>query len=219
MLRSGSSIRPMTADPPAHAGASKRRVGALLGCVLGFASQVDAGEVFKCRASDGSIAYRDRACAEHEEALDAPLLARAHRSPPVESVIADPPGQPARPPPVAQVRIEDPLPQMFRCTSPDGSSYVNASPTPRGRYVPLWTLGVGSSGPGLASGTLDPRLGAQYTYVEDTCRAMPRGELCGWWKQRADETGSERRRAFNDRRALLDQEYAGARDALARFCR
>ncbi len=188
--------------------------------VLAFAGQACASEVFKCRARDGGISYQDRACAADAETLDAPLLSRNYRSPPLDP--STPSGVEANktaPPQVTRIRVEDPLPQMFRCTSSDGSNYVSSDPTPRGRYVPLWTLGVDSSGPGLVTGTIDPRYGAQYTYVEDRCRAMPRGELCGWWKQRANETGSERRRAFNDRRAALDQEYAGARDALARFCR
>ena len=194
------------------------QIALLIVCAL--VTHAHAGEVFKCRAQDGRLIYQDRECAADAEKLDAPVLPRTYLQPASPASIPAPPELPtAGPPPVTQVRIEDPLPQMFRCTSPDGASYVNASPSPRGRYVPLWTLGVGSSGPGLASGAIDPRYGAQYTYVEDTCRAMPRGELCGWWKQRADETGSERRHAFNDRRAALDQEYAGARDALARFCR
>ena len=185
-----------------------------------LAAHVHASEVFKCRARDGGISYQDRECAADAETLDAPMLPRNYLPPPIDAAgLGSNETEKTAPPPVTQVRIEDPLPQMFRCASPDGASYVSSDPTPRGRYVPLWTLGVGSSGPGLVNGTIDPRYGAQYTYVEDRCRAMPRGELCGWWKQRADETGSERRRAFNDRRVALDQEYAGARDALARFCR
>jgi len=188
--------------------------------VAALTNKAQAGEVFKCRARDGGLIYQDRECAADTEKLEAPVLTRVYVTPAIDN--ADP-ERPAASPPgpttVTRVRLDDPLLQMYRCTSPDGSSYVNATPTPRGRYVPLWTLGVGSTGFGLANGAVDARAGGQYTYVEDTCRAMPRGELCGWWKQRANETGSERRHAFKDRRAVLDQEYAGARDAIARFCR
>ncbi len=187
--------------------------------VLVLAGDATASEVFKCRTPDGAISYQDQACEADSETLEAPMLPRAYLPPPIDPSPPRPAAANTPPATVAQVRIEDPLPQMFRCTSNDGASYVSSDPTPRGRYVPLWTLGVGASGSGLVSGTIDARYGAQYTYVEDRCRAMPRGELCGWWKQRADETGSQRRRAFNDQRAALDQEYAGARDALARFCR
>lgn len=175
--------------------------------------------VFKCRARDGRLIYQDKACAAGTETLDPPALPRSYVVPAGAgpALPIAPPASPS-PPSTTSMRVEDPLPQMYRCTTPEGTSYVDANPGPRGRYVPLWTLGVGSTG-GLAGGTIDPRYGAQYTYVEDKCREMPRGELCGWWKQRADETGSERRHAFKDRRAALDQEYAGVRDALARFCR
>ncbi len=181
-----------------------------------------AQDVYKCRARDGAISYQDRACAADAVSLDAPSLPKTYAPPPPpgdqeQASAADPSG--IAPPQVARIRVEDPLPQMYRCVSPDGSSYVSSDPAPRGRYVPLWTLGYGSYGTGLTQGRGDPRLGAAYTYVEDRCRSMPRGELCGYWKQRADETRSERRHAFKDRRALLDQEYAGTRDALARFCR
>ncbi len=190
----------------------------LLPACLTLSLHAHAGEVFKCRAADGAISYQDRQCGDKARQLDAPTLPNTYTPPPITAPpTLDPQPVKTPPPAVARVRLEDPLPQMFRCTSPEGSSYVSSDPTPRGRYVPLWTLGVGSTG-GLVSGGIDPRLGAQYTYVEDRCRAMPRSELCVWWKQRADETGSERRRAFKDRRALLDQEYAGARDALTRFC-
>lgn len=195
-----------------------RRELALL-IVLALAGNVAANEVFKCRTRGGSISYQDHSCSAGSETLEAPLLPRHYAPAAPDPVATNVTASKAAPATVTQVRIEDPLPQMFRCTSPDGASHVSSDPTPRGRYVPLWTLGVGSQGPGLTNGTLDARAGAQYTYVEDRCRAMPRGELCGWWKQRADETGSQRRRAFNDQRAALDQEYAGARDALARFCR
>lgn len=191
---------------------------AFLSACMTLLLPVHAAEVFKCRAADGTISYQDRQCGDQAQRLDAPTLPHTYTPPPITAQpLLDP--QPAKAPAtaVARVRVEDPLPQMFRCTSPEGGSYVSSDPTPRGRYVPLWTLGIGSTG-GLVSGRIDPRYGAQYTYVEDRCRTMPRGELCVWWKQRADETGSERRRAFKDRRALLDQEYAGARDALVRFC-
>lgn len=187
--------------------------------VFALAGNAAAGEVFKCRTRGGTISYQDRSCSAASETLEAPSLPRHYAPAAPDSVATDVTAAKAAPAPVTHVRIEDPLPQMFRCTSSDGSSHVSSDPTPRGRYVPLWTLGIDASGPGLVNGTIDPRYGAQYTYVEDRCRAMPRGELCGWWKQRADETGSQRRRAFNDQRAALDQEYAGARDALARFCR
>ncbi len=203
-----------------HSQGSRRRVAWRALAALALAASVQAGEVFKCRTPAGGIVYQDRQCATEDATLVAPMLPRTYRSP----AVAPPPSQstPAQPAaqvPLTRLSVEDALPQMFRCTTPEGTSYVDSNPTPRGRYVPLWTLALGSTGPGLASGTLDPRYGSQYTYVEDRCRAMPRGELCGWWKQRADETGSERRRAFNDRRPALDQEYAGAQDALARFCR
>lgn len=191
---------------------------ALLPACLTLSLSAHAVEVFKCRAVDGAISYQDRQCGDKAQRLETLTLPHAYTPPPVATPAApDPLPAKAPVPAVARVRVEDPLPQMFRCTSPEGGSYVSSDPTPRGRYVPLWTLGIGSTG-GLVSGRIDPRYGAQYTYVEDRCRTMPRGELCVWWKQRADETGSERRRAFKDRRALLDQEYAGARDALVRFC-
>jgi len=203
---------------PLRSDDSRCREALVLIIVLAFAGHAAAKEVFKCRTRGGAISYQDHACKASSETLEAPILPRSYAP-----AVRDPTATSAAtarvaPAPVTQVRIEDPLPQMFRCTSNDGASYVSSDPTPRGRYVPLWTLGVDASGPGLVNGTIDPRYGAQYTYVEDRCRAMPRGELCGWWKQRADETGSQRRRAFNDQRAALDQEYAGARDALVRFC-
>lgn len=198
---------------------ARRRAGLVMSIILALAGNAGANEVFKCRTRAGTISYQDHECRAGSETLEAPMLPRAYVPPVVDPAATSAAAATVARAPVTQVRIEDPLPQMFRCSSNDGANYVSSDPTPRGRYVPLWTLGVDASGPGLVHGTIDPRYGAQYTYVEDRCRAMPRGELCGWWKQRADETGSQRRRAFNDQRAALDQEYAGARDALARFCR
>jgi len=204
---------------PLRVDESRCREGMALMLLLTLAGNGAAQDVFKCRTRGGAISYQDHACKADSETLEVRTLPRTYAPPATAPASTKPAAASVAIATATQLRIEDPLPQMFRCTAQDGASYVSSDPTPRGHYVPLWTLGVDASGPGLVNGTIHPRYGAQYTYVEDRCRAMPRGELCGWWKQRADETGSQRRRAFNDRRAALDQEYAGARDALARFCR
>ncbi|MEO6064385.1 MAG: DUF4124 domain-containing protein, partial [Lysobacterales bacterium] len=86
--------------------------------VLAFAGQACASEVFKCRARNGGISYQDRACGVDAETLEVPLLSRNYLPPPLDpSISSRTHASKIEPPPVASIRVEDPLPQMFRCTS------------------------------------------------------------------------------------------------------
>jgi len=125
------------------------------------------------------------------------------------------------------VHDRDPQP-AYRCTTPDGDTYINRTGIPQGHYVPLWTMGFGL-GNGLVNGGRPPmqpapRPGdAQFhpagfgfpamTYVEDTCVRMPQDEVCDSLRARNDQLNtlifngqpSDRERYERERKGLLEQ--------------
>lgn len=210
--------------------------------LLSAAAGVPAQELHKCAGADGAIAYQDRPCPAGSTALPAPAVAAGSSglSPltgayAVPSPAAVPAADPA--PDAAPV----PLPSLYRCQSADGRSYVGSDPNPPGRFVPLWTLSgwpsarapVGASpprppGPGKpkppaaapgAGAGWPATVGAGYTFVQDQCRAMSRGELCAYWRTEIDRVGAARRTAFQAERATLDAQQRELRERFAAHCR
>jgi hypothetical protein len=203
-----------------------------------------AQALHKCVATDGSIAYQDRPCPADSTEWPRPPAAetRGLAPEPGATPVAAPAAVVAVPDPVADTRAT-PLPSRYRCESADGKRYVSSNPTPRGRYVPLWTLSdwpsiegrVGAPSPGSrgVGGTTPPpggppvgagggwpaTMAAGYTWVQDRCLAMGRGELCAHWRAEIDRVGAARRIAFQAERATLDGEYSELRQQFATHCR
>lgn len=209
------------------------------------ASTSRAQALHKCAAADGTIAYQDRPCPTDSTELPRPSAADMRGLAPEPG--AYPRAAPA--PAAATVAPEDavasrapPLPALYRCASADGKRYVSSDPTPRGRYVPLWTLsdwpsiegpvgapprsaGVGTTTPPPggprpgARGGWPATMAAGYTWVQDQCYAMGRDELCAHWHAEVDRVGAARRIAFEAERATLDGQYRELRGQYAAHCR
>jgi len=127
------------------------------------------------------------------------------------------------------IHDRDPQP-AYRCTTPDGDTYISRTGIPQGHYVPLWTYGFGR-GNGFANGSRPPsqpmpRPGdAQFrngggglgfpamTYVEDTCVRMSQDVFWDSLCARNDQLGtlifngqpSDRERYERERKGLLEQ--------------
>ncbi len=209
----------------------------VIGLMLMPAPPAAAQGVYKCARADGSLAYQDQPCAEDEEALPVPPLSRdQHGLAPVQPEQIAGAVEPA--PTAVDVSIPPPpLPQRYRCyKAEDGSDYVSADPNPPGRYVPLWVLDgymptprgrVGAparppppSRPGVPPGRtgIPSQAAAGYTYVQDQCVPMGRGDLCAHFKSEYDRAHAQRRIAFKDTRAALEAEESGLRRQLETHC-
>lgn len=204
-----------------------------------------AQALYKCAAADGSIAFQDRPCPAHSTALPPPTTTDMRGLAPEPGAYAAPAPTPVTAAAAAPAPdfAPAPLPALYRCQSADGKRYVSSNATPPGRYVPLWTLDrwptidgrvgapapnperVGSTtpppgGPRPGAGSGWPvAMGAGYTWVQDQCYAMGRGELCAHWRSEIDRVGAARRIAFQDTRATLDGEYRDLRERFETYCR
>jgi hypothetical protein len=218
---------------------------AIIGAAGLAASGLHAQALYKCAAADGSIAFQDRPCPADSTALPPPATTDMRGLAPEPGAYAAPQPAPATAVPAAPPTVVAPpaLPALYRCQSADGKRYVSSNPTPPGRYVPLWTLDrwptiegrvgapppnsgrVGSTtpppgGPGPGAGGGWPAaLGAGYTWVQDQCYPMGRGELCAYWRSEIDRVGAARRIAFQDTRASLDGEYRDLHERFEIHCR
>lgn len=205
---------------------------------------IRAQDLHKCKAADGAIAYQDRPCPADSTELPRPAAATMRGLAPEAGAYPAPAGAPAAvvPAQAAGGPAPAPLPALYRCESADGKRYVSSNPNPRGRYVPLWTLSdwpsiegpVGATPPGSrgVGGTTPPpggprpgarggwpaTMAAGYTWVQDQCYAMGRGELCAHWRAEIDRVGAARRIAFEAERATLDGQYRELREQYARHC-
>jgi hypothetical protein len=181
-----------------------------------------AQRIHKCEDADGHLTYQDEPCPPGT-AVPAPPIAPppAYVPPPP----APAPGTAAAPAePAAYTPPPPPLPALYRCTRYDGQqSYVTSDPTPRVYQVPLWAVlpDMTASSPGGLTTSRPPRGGANaellgaYTTVSDTCRPMPRAELCRYWDERRESVRAQAKIAFNDTRPQLEQEQAGLDEQLA----
>jgi len=205
-------------------------IGAVLIGALFAASAVRADDVtiYRCVDATGKVALQDRPCPKdvHQDVRQM-----------IRPVDAPPRPEPVRAytPPAAHtvevhvVHDRDPQP-AYRCTTPDGDTYISRTGIPQGHFVPLWTFGFGR-GNGFVTGGHPPmqpmpRTGdAQFhnggggigfpvmTYVEDTCVRMPQDEVCDSLSARNDQLGtlifngqpSDRERYERERKGLLEQ--------------
>jgi len=227
-------------------GGRRRRVTACAVAVaLALAAPATrAQDLHKCQAADGSIAYQDRPCPADSTELPRPAAAAMRGLAPEAGPSAAPASAATAAVPAAggPAPTPTPLPSLYRCESGDGKRYVSSNPNPRGRYVPLWALSdwpsiegpVGAPPPGSrgVGGTTPPpggpppgarggwpaTMAAGYTWVQDRCYAMGRGELCAHWRAEIDRIGAARRIAFEAERATLDGQYRELREQFARHC-
>ncbi|MDR6991924.1 hypothetical protein J2X52_002031 [Luteimonas sp. 3794] len=191
--------------------------------------------VYRCTDAGGRVALRDSPCAEGATQEVRNMLR------PVDGAPPPPPTAPtaaAVDPPAPQVIVMRPPQPMYRCVRPDGSSYTSDSSDGNPRWVPLWTLGYGSTqrgpstrveaGDGRGSIEVDSGVdtrqrarGGYYgagTWIRDECRPMPQTEICRLLADRREEI---RRRFFNAQpteRAELTNEERTINTRLAQDC-
>ncbi|MEO8743111.1 MAG: DUF4124 domain-containing protein [Lysobacteraceae bacterium] len=178
--------------------------------VLACANSARADEVtiYRCVDARGKVALQDRPCPKDVH-QDVRQMVRPQDPPPGNNpvVVAEKPA-----PRDVEVRIVHdryPPPPTYRCTTPDGSSYISHTGIPQGRYVPLWTYGYGQ---GMAYGGAHmhgqaavpaagpapqhrDRFAGSYgrtsmTYVEDTCVRLSQDEVCQAMRDRIDQLGT-----------------------------
>jgi hypothetical protein len=189
----------------------------------GAVSTVSAQTIHKCRDADGHLAYQDTPCGA-AESLPAPVIAPApdYVPPPASPGVAPAPNIP--PPESDEVAMPVPRPTQFECTTFDGKAYVSSNGNPPPRQVPLVALNFPQpyepgdiTRGGSRQALTTPRADA-YTTVQDRCRPLRAREQCALWKRDYDETAKQRRLAFNDTRAALEQQEATLRGNLATWC-
>lgn len=192
---------------------------------------VDAVEVFRCVAADGSTMYQDRPCAsgQAQQALqlpDDPPLPPPAREPEPEPVM---PAEPEPEPPATAVAG----PEFLLCTRYDGSRYISEDGTIGGTSVPYAMLGgsgrglaetyggrdgAGVSAPGLRDVPRIPAseapLAGAYVWIADECHHAAPDEACAWLGSRLDEVGKKLKRAFSDTAPALKQEQAALRERM-----
>ena len=193
--------------------------------------------VYRCTATDGSVALQDSPCPreaqQEQRAMARPVDAPAV-PPPAAVAPAVPPADrvAASTPPVERV---EPQP-LYECQRHDGSVYESDTGVPERRWVPLWVVGMdprappqtfGRVGrpkpspprtqPGLSGTGGDPQLGPG-AWVEDRCYRLPAAIVCQRRQARADELGRRSRSVGQSERAQLRSEQQGLREQLQREC-
>jgi len=195
-------------------------------CFAADAARADDVTIYRCVDAAGKIALQDRPCPKDAHQDVRQMLRPVDAPPRAEPVHVDAPLP--RAVEVHVVHDRDPQP-AYRCTTPDGGTYISRTGIPQGHYVPLWTFGFGR-GVGFPHGARPPNQpmpppGDQQfhhgggigfpimTYVEDTCVRMPQDEVCESLSARNDQLGtlifngqpSDRERYERERKGLLEQ--------------
>lgn len=202
----------------------------LLLSVLNCAA-ADVVTVYRCVATDGSVALQDSPCPEGEDSEE-----RHYRhddgtdagDPPAPVLSAPAPATERRP----KQRPAQGPPLRWRCVDYQGEVRISERDDPRGRWLPAWVLGYGSEPSGLAgrAGRPAPRLPQQAPpaelsaarqraqpriYVEDRCRPMTAAETCQHLRDQLSETQRQRFNQQPSERLESDARIEQLRGALA----
>jgi hypothetical protein len=197
---------------------------ALIGALFAAgAARADDVTIYRCVDAAGKVALQDRPCPKDVH-QDVRQMIRPVDAPPR----AEPINVVAPPPRAIEVHVvhdRDPQP-AYRCTTPDGDTYISRTGIPQGHYVPLWTFGFGHGNGFMNGGGRPPQPMPQHgtfqggsfgfpvmTYVEDTCVRMPQDEVCDSLHARNEQLGtlifngqpSDRERYERERKGLQEQ--------------
>jgi hypothetical protein len=207
-------------------------------CLILLATSVcvEAANVYRCTARDGSVGFQDRPCSDdqtqHQLELpdDPPLPARPDAaSDPIavdDASINVPLATVA--PPAAY-----PPPDFFLCTRYDGSRYLSEDGIGSRSAVPYGMLagsgrsladayggngGIGVSAPGLRTAPSIPAaempLANTYVWVDDECHHAEPREACAYLRDQSDAVSRKLKRAFSDTAPQLRQEQVDLRERL-----
>lgn len=207
--------------------------------VVGFAWCACAqAQVYKCTATDGSVAYQDRPCArgQRQALVDVPsrpppgyVPPSAGSAPPDVDADAPAPPLPAFVPPPA------PLPELYACVGAvNGKRYLTRNP-PGPYLAPLGAMGYPPQSLAGAYGAPDgagvsapevaprpriggPRIGAGMVEVQDACMPAPRAEVCDFVQREYDENHARLRRAMPGEQPPYEQREREL-EARLRSCR
>ena len=191
---------------------------ALLLCLLP-ALPATATAVYRCVGAHGRLAFQDTPCPRGsvQKILDLPTPGPAQPAPPL-------PATPRTPPPVPTAATVPglPLPALYRCTNAtNGKTYLSTVGDPRPYLAPLGVLGVpqlplarayGPGGIGVSAPGAGPPanvaspIAGYYTWVQDRCVPLPRGEVCADLRQRLDALEGRISRTFQFDRPPLQAE-------------
>lgn len=159
---------------------------------------VARAQVYRCTASNGSVAFQDKPCAsgQRQTVLDVPSQAPpGYVPPPVATTM--PPVASALPPPAYVPPPPAPLPSMYECVGAvNGKHYLTRSP-PGPYLAPLGVMGYppqslshayrGNGGAGMSAPELSrprvaagPRIATGMTEVEDNCVPATRAQVCAF---------------------------------------
>lgn len=199
-------------------------------------SRPAVAQVYRCTASNGSIAFQDHPCshAQHQKVLDVP----SHPPPgyvPSSAASVAPPAPPTDTLPLPdRVPPPAPLPVMYACVGAvNGKHYLAHAPTPP-YLAPLGVMGyppqglsqvygapggVGMSAPEFSKPRIGgPRIAAGMTEVQDFCLPATHAQVCSYVQKQYDENHHELRLAMRNERPPFEQREKQLLDQL-RNCR
>lgn len=167
-------------------------------------------QVYRCPQGDGGVALQDVPCPAHPEIEPRTLTAPAGEAPRLQPQPAAAPerGAESAAQPISVVP-RGPPPQLWRCVDFERHERIADHDDPRGRYVPLWVLGVdprapmrifgdegrpaptpASTQPGAPqAGTVEPMV-----WMQDHCEPLSPEESCALLAAEFDGMG---RRIYN----------------------
>ncbi len=196
-----------------------RVLPALLLCLLP-ALPAAGTEVYRCVGAHGRLAFQDTPCPRGsvQKILDLRTPGPAQPPPPLPATPRTAP-PPAAPPPSAPSL---PLPTLYRCVNAtNGKTYLSTVGDPQPYLAPLGVLGVpqlplarayGPGGIGVSAPGAGPmpqvasRAAGYYTWVQDRCAPLPRGQVCAHLRHRLDALETRISQTFQFDRPPLQAE-------------
>lgn len=193
-------------------------------------------QVYRCTASNGSVAFQDKPCAtgQQQKMIDVPSRAPpGYVPPPVATSL--PPVASALPPPAYVPPPPAPLPVMYACVGAVNGKHYLARTPPAPYLAPLGVMGypprslsqtygapggAGMSAPELAPKPRigGPRIATGMTEVQDYCLPATQAQVCTFVQKQYDENDHALHLAMRSEQPPLEQREQALRDQL-RNCR
>lgn len=193
-------------------------------------------QVYRCTASNGSVAFQDRPCAQgqQQKMLDVPGRAPPGYVPPPVATALSPPVPDALPPPAYVPPPAMPLPVMYQCVGAVNGKHYLARRPPAPYLAPLGVMGyppqslsqaygapggAGMSAPELAKPRIGgPRIATGMTEVQDYCLPATHAQICAFVQKQYDENAHALRIAMRSEQPPLELREQALQDQL-RNCR
>lgn len=199
----------------------------LLAPVSAFAGEV---LIYRCTDAGGGLTVQNMPCPKgsRQEVKRMQAIATVPMATPATPITPTPEPEPPVPPlPAAAAPLPSepepkpesggdaprlPPPNLFRCTTYDGGSYLTEDSEPASRCVPLRTVGL--------DGNPQTGAGEACEVMRDRCARVPDEALCEAWRKRYDEaevawrftrpeTEQRNKTEFERMQRILDESACG----------